>query len=91
MPGKNGGIIGTGTLEELIRNPKSVTGAWLGGSENLYLIYEPTTGLHPVDLENFLKLLDKLVEMGNTVIVVEHNQQLIMESEWMIDLGLREE
>lgn len=57
------------------------------GSENLYLIDEPTTGLHPVDVENFLKLLDKLVEMGNTVIVVEHNQQLIMESDWIIDLG----
>ncbi len=58
------------------------------GSNNLYLIDEPTTGLHPLDVENFLVLLNKIVDSGNTVIVVEHNQQIISASDWIIDLGL---
>lgn len=57
------------------------------GKNNLYLIDEPTTGLHPVDVENFLKLLNKMVDLGNTLIVVEHNQQIIRASDWIIDLG----
>lgn len=54
---------------------------------NLYLIDEPTTGLHPVDVENFLVLLNKITDRGNTVIIVEHNLQIIRESDWVIDLG----
>jgi excinuclease ABC subunit A len=57
------------------------------GRKNLYLIDEPTTGLHPIDVENFLVLLNKMVDSGNTVIVVEHNQQVIKASDWVIDLG----
>ncbi|MGL5381650.1 ATP-binding cassette domain-containing protein [Clostridium sp.] len=57
------------------------------GKKNLYLIDEPTTGLHPIDIENFLKLLDRMVDSGNTVIVVEHNGQIINASDWVIDLG----
>lgn len=57
------------------------------GKNNLYLIDEPTTGLHPVDVENFLRLLNEMVDSGNTVIVVEHNQQIIQNSDWIIDLG----
>ena len=54
---------------------------------NLYLLDEPTTGLHPRDIEHFLILLDRLADGGNTVVVVEHNQQLIENSDWVIDLG----
>ncbi len=54
---------------------------------SLYLMDEPTTGLHPQDIEHFLALLDRMVDAGNTVIVVEHNQQLIKNSDWVIDLG----
>jgi excinuclease ABC subunit A len=57
------------------------------GRHSLYLMDEPTTGLHPVDVENFLTLLNRLVDSGNTVIVVEHNQQVIKASDWIIDLG----
>lgn len=57
------------------------------GKKNLYLIDEPTTGLHPLDVEKFLKLLDRMVESGSTVVVVEHNQQIIGAADWIIDLG----
>lgn len=57
------------------------------GKSNLYLMDEPTTGLHPVDVENFLTLLNRIVDSGNTVIVVEHNQQIIKASDWIVDLG----
>lgn len=53
----------------------------------LYLIDEPTTGLHPVDVTHFLTLLNKIVDAGNTVILVEHNLQVIGASDWVIDLG----
>lgn len=57
------------------------------GKNSLYLMDEPTTGLHPVDVENFLILLNKMVDAGNTVIIVEHNQQVIQAADWLIDLG----
>ena len=57
------------------------------GKKNLYLIDEPTTGLHPLDVEKFLRLLDRMVDSGSTVIVVEHNQQIIAAADWIIDLG----
>jgi excinuclease ABC subunit A len=57
------------------------------GKSNLYLIDEPTTGLHPIDVEHFLVLLNRIVDSGSTVIVVEHNQQVIRASDWIIDLG----
>ena len=62
----------------------------LGGASGapcLYLMDEPTTGLHPQDVEHFLTLLDRMVDAGNTVVVVEHNGQLIRASDWVIDLG----
>lgn len=60
----------------------------VNGKKNLlYLIDEPTTGLHPIDVEHFITLLDRMVDAGNTVVVVEHNQQVIKASDWVIDLG----
>lgn len=58
-----------------------------GGKNNLYMIDEPTTGLHPIDVENFLVLPNRMVDSGSTVIVAEHNQQVIRASDWIIDLG----
>ncbi|MDO6449913.1 excinuclease ABC subunit UvrA [Oceanobacillus profundus] len=53
----------------------------------LYLLDEPSTGLHPSDVKRLLLLLNRLVDAGNTVIIVEHNSDVIRESDWVIDLG----
>ena len=59
-----------------------------GGRERtLYLLDEPTRGLHPQDVEHFLALLDRLVDAGNTVVAVEHDHRVLCASDWVIDLG----
>ena len=56
-------------------------------SDVLYLMDEPTTGLHFQDIECLIKVLYKLVSLGNTVVVIEHNLDMISCSDWVIDLG----
>lgn len=56
-------------------------------NHTLYLLDEPTTGLHPSDIKQLHILLNKLVDSGNTVMVVEHSLELIRESDWVIDIG----
>jgi excinuclease ABC subunit A len=53
----------------------------------LYVLDEPTTGLHPSDVEKLVTQLDSLVELGNTVVVVEHDMQVVAASDWVIDIG----
>ncbi|MHA2611609.1 MAG: excinuclease ABC subunit UvrA [bacterium JZ-2024 1] len=58
-----------------------------GGKNSLYLLDEPTTGLHFADVEKLLNVLERLVEANNTVMVIEHNPQVILQMDWIIDLG----
>ena len=55
--------------------------------KTLYLMDEPTTGLHFHDIQVLLKVLNELVDRGNTLIVIEHNLDIIKNSDWIIDLG----
>ncbi len=55
--------------------------------KTIYILDEPTTGLHPADIKNLLNVLKKLVDKGNTVLVVEHNLDIIKNADWIIDLG----
>ncbi|HET9651693.1 MAG TPA: excinuclease ABC subunit A, partial [Usitatibacter sp.] len=58
-----------------------------GRGNSLYVLDEPTTGLHPADVEKLMAQLERLVEAGNTVIVVEHDMRVIAGSDWVIDMG----
>ncbi|RAU40268.1 MULTISPECIES: excinuclease ABC subunit UvrA [unclassified Pseudomonas] len=63
---------------ELQRNARGAT---------LYVLDEPTTGLHPSDVDRLLKQLNHLVDNGHTVIVVEHEMRVVAQSDWVIDIG----
>lgn len=54
---------------------------------NVYVMDEPTTGLHMADIERLLAIIKHLVDHGNTVIVIEHNLDVIGHADWIIDLG----
>ena len=53
----------------------------------MYILDEPTTGLHFADIEKLLDVLQRLVDAGNTVLVIEHNLDVIKQADWIVDLG----
>ena len=54
---------------------------------SIYVMDEPTTGLHMSDISHLLAVINRLVDAGNTVIVIEHNQTIIKNADWIIDMG----
>lgn len=54
---------------------------------SIYVMDEPTTGLHMSDIGHLLEIMDRLVDAGNTVIVIEHNLEVISQADWIIDMG----
>src|SRR5215207_682972 len=59
----------------------------MGEKGGVYVLDEPTTGLHPADLEKLLGMLDRLVDAGKSVIVIEHHQGVMAHADWILDLG----
>jgi excinuclease ABC subunit A len=55
--------------------------------KTIYILDEPTTGLHSADIKNLITVLEELVSKGNTVLVIEHNLDIIRNADWVIDLG----
>ena len=59
----------------------------MSGDAEVYVLDEPTSGLHMQDVDNLIGLLDRLVDSGRTVIVIEHNMDVVARADWVIDLG----
>jgi excinuclease ABC subunit A len=76
-------------VTELAKVRPSVRSSPMNGKNGstLYVLDEPTVGLHMADVEKLVRVLHRLVDAGNTVVVVEHNLDVIAEADWIIDLG----
>lgn len=61
--------------------------AELNRDSNIYIMDEPTTGLHMSDIANFYRIISSLVERNNTVVIIEHNMDIIRYADWIIDMG----
>ncbi len=74
-------------LVHYLARGSAANGGERGRKGRLFILDEPTTGLHPDDISKLIRVLNKLVEQGNTVLVVEHNLDFLSACDWIVDLG----
>jgi excinuclease ABC subunit A len=77
----------SGGEAQRLKIARELVAAAKGAGRKLYLLDEPTTGLHLSDIETLSKVFDRLLEAGHTVVLIEHNLDVIKRADWVIDLG----